>query len=56
VQVRWQAPWNATISIGANNVFNHLGPPMYTQPNANVSYHGEFDIGRFVYARYQQRF
>jgi iron complex outermembrane recepter protein len=56
VQVRWQAPWNATISLGANNVFNHLGPPMYGQPNANVSYHGEFDIGRFVYARYQQRF
>jgi iron complex outermembrane recepter protein len=56
VQFRWQAPWNATISIGANNVFNHLGPPMYTQPNANVSYQGEFDIGRFVYARYQQRF
>jgi iron complex outermembrane recepter protein len=56
LQLRWNAPWNATIAVGANNLFNHLGPPMYDQPNANVSYHGEFDIGRFVYARYTQRF
>jgi len=56
VQFRWNAPWNATIGIGANNVFDRLGPPMYTTPNANFPYNGEFDIGRFVYMRYQQRF
>ncbi|NUS38999.1 MAG: TonB-dependent receptor [Lysobacter sp.] len=56
VQVRWQAPWKATIAVGANNVFDHVGPVMYTQPSANVSYYGGFDIGRFWYVRYSQRF
>ncbi|MBL8256568.1 iron complex outermembrane receptor protein [Pseudoxanthomonas japonensis] len=56
VQVRWDAPWNATISIGANNVFEKVGPVMYTQPSANVSYYGNFDIGRFVYMKYTQKF
>lgn len=56
VQIRYQAPWNATISIGANNVFAHYGPVMYTQPSANVSYYGGFDIGRFVYMKYTQKF
>lgn len=56
IQFRWQAPWNATVAIGANNVFNHVGPVMYTQPSANVSYYGGFDIGRFLYLRYTQRF
>jgi len=56
LQVRWNAPWNATVAVGANNVFGHFGPPMYSQPNANFSYFGGFDIGRFVYLKYQQRF
>ena len=56
VQVRWDAPWNATISLGANNVFEKVGPVMYTQPSANVSYYGNFDIGRFVYMKYTQKF
>jgi iron complex outermembrane recepter protein len=56
LQVRWSAPWDATISVGANNVFEHIGPIMYSQPNSNVVYNGEFDIGRFMYVRYQQNF
>lgn len=56
LQVRYQAPWNATISIGANNVFEKYGPPMYQQPNSGYSYYGGYDIGRFVYLKYQQRF
>jgi iron complex outermembrane recepter protein len=56
VQFRYNAPWNATISIGANNVFDRIGPPLYTQPNSNTNYYGGFDIGRFVYMKYQQRF
>lgn len=56
VQFRWNAPWNATVSVGANNVFNKVGPTLYSQPNANTSYYGGFDIGRFYYARYTQRF
>ncbi len=56
VQVRYQAPWNAMISIGANNVFERYGPPMYSQPNAGYSYYGGYDIGRFLYLKYQQKF
>ena len=56
LQVSWQAPWNATIALGANNVFDHRGPLMYTQPNSGFAYYGGFDIGRFVYAKYTQRF
>ena len=54
VQVRWTAPWDGTISLGANNGFEHEGPAMYSQPNSNVSYNGEYDVGRFWYIRYQQ--
>lgn len=56
VQLRWEAPWDATVAIGANNVFDRVGPVLYTQPSANVSYYGGFDIGRFMYMRYTQRF
>lgn len=56
VQVRWEAPWNATVALGANNVLDRVGPVMYTQPGANVSYYGGFDIGRFIYMKYTQRF
>lgn len=56
VQVRYQAPWDATISLGANNVFERYGPPMYSQPNSGYSYYGGYDIGRFVYLKYQQKF
>ncbi|HVR81462.1 MAG TPA: TonB-dependent receptor [Luteimonas sp.] len=56
VQVRWNAPWNATVAIGANNVFEHYAAPAYDQPNSGYSYYGGYDIGRFVYMKYQQRF
>ncbi len=56
LEVRWTAPWNATISVGANNLFDREGPQFYSQPSANVSYHGQYDIGRFMYMKYQQRF
>jgi iron complex outermembrane receptor protein len=56
LEFRWQAPWNATVALGANNVFDHVGPVVYSQPSANVSYQGQFDIGRFIYMKYQQRF
>ena len=56
IELRWTAPWNATIAIGANNVFDREGPQFYSQPSANVSYHGQYDIGRFMYMKYQQKF
>jgi iron complex outermembrane receptor protein len=58
LQVRWNAPWNATVAVGANNITNHFGPPMYNLPTSlsSFSYYGGFDIGRFWYASYKQRF
>ncbi|WMJ71351.1 TonB-dependent receptor [Stenotrophomonas sp. 24(2023)] len=56
VQVRYVLPWNGTVSLGVNNVFNHQGPIMYSQPNSSFTYYGGFDIGRFMYMKYQQRF
>jgi iron complex outermembrane receptor protein len=56
VQFRYTAPWNATISVGANNVFDHYSAPLYSRPNSGFSYYGGFDIGRLVYFKYQQRF
>ena len=56
VQVNWQAPWNATIALGANNVTDHRGPIMFSAPSSQYPYYGGFDIGRTVYMKYQQRF
>ena len=56
LQVRYVLPWNGTVSMGVNNVFNHQGPIMYSQPNSSFTYYGGFDIGRFMYMKYQQRF
>jgi iron complex outermembrane receptor protein len=56
LQVRWNTPWNGTLSVGANNVFGHVGPVMYTAPNSTFPYYGGFDIGRFYYLRYAQKF
>jgi iron complex outermembrane receptor protein len=56
LQFSVRLPWNATASIGANNITDHAGPIMFSQPNSNFSYYGGFDIGRFWYMKYQQRF
>lgn len=56
LQVSYKTPWNATVAVGANNVFEHYGAPQYAQPNSGYSYYGGYDIGRFMYLKYQQRF
>ncbi len=56
VQFRYKLPWDATVAVGANNVFEKYGPVMYSKPNSAFSYYGGYDIGRFVYMKYQQRF
>lgn len=49
-------PWSARVSLGANNVFNHQGPIMYSKPDSSFTYNGGFDIGRFWYMKYEQKF
>ncbi|MEN5425051.1 TonB-dependent receptor [Stenotrophomonas pennii] len=56
LQVSYTAPWDATIAVGANNVFDHRGALQYTAPNSSFAYYGGFDVGRFLYMKYTQRF
>ncbi|MDG2540055.1 TonB-dependent receptor [Dyella jiangningensis] len=56
VQFRWTLPWKGIVSVGANNVFDKEGPIMYSKPNSSFVYYGGFDIGRFYYLKYTQRF
>ncbi|MEN1957393.1 TonB-dependent receptor domain-containing protein [Luteimonas changyuni] len=58
LQVSWNAPWNARIAVGANNVLDK-DPPLYYNSNGRASgfsFYGGHDIGRFIYMRYQQKF
>ncbi len=56
LQFSVKLPWNATAAIGANNITDHLGPLMFSTPSSDFPYYGGFDIGRFWYLKYQQRF
>lgn len=54
VQARWSAPWNGTISVGANNVFNKKPVSTY---NSTRAFPGYYDIsGVYYYVRYNQKF
>ena len=64
VQVSWKTPWNGTISLGANNVFNRVAPYFYggfevgssINTDTLYAYNPSYDYGRFVYLRYSQKF
>ncbi|MGY0559984.1 TonB-dependent receptor [Luteimonas sp. A277] len=58
VQVAYQAPWNATIALGVDNVLDREASIMFSGNNVSTAfpYYPEFDIGRFAYMRYTQRF
>jgi iron complex outermembrane receptor protein len=59
LQFHYKTPWNATVAMGANNVFDHKGPILFSNSSGRSSdfpYYGAFDIGRTVYLKYQQRF
>ena len=64
VQVYWNTPWKGTIALGANNVFNRVGPYFYggyevgssVNTDSQYLYNPSYDYGRFVYLRYTQKF
>lgn len=56
MQLYVSVPWDAKVSLGVNNVFGHEGPQMYSNPDSSFSYNGGFDIGRFWYMKYEQKF
>lgn len=58
LQVSYNAPWDATVSVGVDNVFDREAAIMFNGGNVSTGfpYYPEFDIGRFMYMRYTQRF
>lgn len=59
LQLRWQAPWNASFRVGVNNVFARKGPLYYnvsSAGNGSPPYNPGFDIDRYFYVGYQQKF
>jgi len=60
-QLHWKAPWHATFSLGVYNVFNHVGPYIYGDSfnggtDSYFDYSASYDIGRYVYVQYPQKF
>lgn len=64
VQVYWNTPWNGTIALGADNIFNRIAPYFYggfttggpISADSSYAYNPSYDYGRFLYVRYTQRF
>jgi iron complex outermembrane receptor protein len=55
VSVFWNAPWNARVAVGVNNVFDR-DPPFSVSTFAN-SFDPQYQVpGRFLYMKYTQRF
>lgn len=55
VSLYWNAPWNAKLTVGVNNLFDK-SPPLALTAFANSS-DPQYDLqGRFMYFRYSQKF
>ena len=55
IQVRYKLPWNASVSVGANNAFAK-DPPMSLTTSYNL-FDPQYDLpGRFMYMQYRQSF
>jgi iron complex outermembrane receptor protein len=53
--VYWNSPWNATVTLGMNNLFDK-NPPIALSAFAN-SFDPQYEVpGRFFYMRYSQKF
>ena len=58
-QFRYKLPWNASFSVGVNNIFNRKGPFYYNvafNGNGEGPYLPSFDIDRYFYMSYNQKF
>ena len=69
LQFSWKAPWHGQISIGATNLFNRHAPLSYTGAESVIgplgptgtdgftqyAYNPQYDFGRVVYLKYDQK-
>ncbi|MGC1549242.1 MAG: TonB-dependent receptor [Rhodanobacter sp.] len=70
LQVNWEAPWKGHIALGATDVFNRKAPLSYTgvysvagplgptgtDGYSQYPYNPQYDIGRVIYLKYEQKF
>jgi len=70
VQVKWITPWQGRIALGATDVFNRKAPLSYTgvysvtgplgptgtDGYSDYPYNPQYDIGRVIYLKYEQKF
>lgn len=56
VSVNWQAPWNARITAGINNVFGRKPPIEYQRPTGSPPVNPAYDIDRYYFVSYVQKF
>ncbi|WP_333681766.1 TonB-dependent receptor [Dyella sp.] len=69
LQFNWKAPWHGQISVGATNLFNRHAPLSYngvqnvigplgptgTDGFTQYAYNPQYDFGRVVYLKYDQK-
>jgi len=58
-QFRYTAPWKGVFTVGVNNIFNKKGPYYYavtTSGTGSSPYNPAFDIDRYFYVSYNQKF
>ncbi|GLQ46686.1 TonB-dependent receptor [Dyella lipolytica] len=70
LQVSWEAPWKGRIAFGATDIFNRKAPLSYTgvysvagplgptgtDGYSDYPYNPQYDIGRVIYLKYEQKF
>ncbi|MGH8146082.1 MAG: TonB-dependent receptor plug domain-containing protein, partial [Rhodanobacteraceae bacterium] len=56
VSFRWQSPWQATVRVGVNNVFDRTPPIEYQRPLGSAPVNPAYDIDRFWFVSYSQKF
>lgn len=57
VNFRYNAPWNASIQVGVNNLFDKKRPITYSVTNSSATYQDPaLDLDRYFYVRYNQKF
>lgn len=56
VSVNWQAPWNGRVTLGINNVFGRKPPIEYQRPTGSAPVNPAYDIDRYYFVSYVQKF
>ncbi|TAL73175.1 MAG: TonB-dependent receptor [Rhodanobacter sp.] len=59
IRFGYKLPWNASVSVGVNNLFNKKGPFYYNVVGAgtgSAAYLPAFDIDRYYFLSYNQKF